>query len=119
MYELKHQPLVPLRDFMRRIGLHLAAALGLILVTVIAGVAGHLWLEPVAWHDAVLNISLIVSGIGPFILPTTVAGKLFFSFYGIVIGLVFAATLGLILAPVAHRLLHAFHLDHSNNNEES
>ncbi len=115
MYEFKHQPLLPLRHFMKRMGLHIVAALGLVLLTVLAGVAGHLWLEPVVWHDAVLNISLIVSGIGPFILPTTVAGKLFFSFYGIIIGLVFAATLGLILAPVAHRLIHTFHLDNTND----
>ena len=48
-----------------------------------------------------LNTALIIGGIGPFIMPATVAGKIFFALYGMLIGLLFVATLGLILAPVA------------------
>lgn len=115
MYESKTQPLLTTHHFIKRIGWHVAYALALVTLTIVVGVAGHLWLEPVAWHDAMLNAALIVGGIGPFILPATTAGKLFFALYSIIVGLVFAATLGLILAPLAHRIIHKFHLDDDSN----
>lgn len=90
---------------------HVGLAVAVIGITLLIGVLGHLWLEPVHWHDAILNISLILAGIGPFIMPASAAGKIFFAVYGILVGLVFIATLGVALAPLAHRLLHKFHLD--------
>ncbi|MNG37018.1 hypothetical protein D3C84_1242390 [compost metagenome] len=45
------------------------------------------------------------------ILPESIGGKLFFAAYGLYVGLVFVASIGLILAPIAHRLLHRFHFD--------
>ena len=86
-------------------------ALLIVMLTIAFGVLGHLLLEPVRWHDALLNTSLIVAGIGPYILPASVAGKLFFAAYGMLVGLVFVGTLGVVLAPLAHRLVHRFHLD--------
>lgn len=111
MYETKNQPLLPARHFTRRMLMHLLYALLLMLATVLIGVLAHLWLEPITWHDAVLNTALIVGGIGPYIVPESIAGKVFLAAYGMFIGLVFVATLGLILAPLAHRIIHKFHLD--------
>ena len=42
--------------------------------------------------------------------------KLFASAYALFSGLVFISVTGLMLAPVAHRALHGFHLD--NNDHE-
>ncbi len=111
MYESRSDPLLPLRDFVRRVLSHILYAVVLIAATVCVGVLGNMWFEDIRWHDAMLNAALIVAGIGPFILPTTVGGKIFFSLFGIFVGLVFMATLGVVLAPVAHRMLHLFHLD--------
>jgi hypothetical protein len=111
MYESKDQPLLPARHFTRRLLLHVLYAFLVMLATLMVGVLAHLWLEPVMWHDAVLNTALIVGGIGPYIVPESVGGKLFFAVYGMLIGLVFVGTLGLILAPLAHRLIHKFHLE--------
>jgi hypothetical protein len=111
MYESKDQPLLSSRHFARRMVLHMLWAIAVVVLAVASGGVAHMWLEPVSWHDALLNTALIVGGIGPYILPSTVAGKVFFALYGIFIGLVFIATLGLILAPIAHRLIHKFHLD--------
>lgn len=111
MYESKNTPLLPGRHFTLRLLRHVGLAAIIVGITLSVGVLGHLWLEPIHWHDAILNISLILAGIGPFIMPATVAGKLFFALYSILVGLVFVATLGLVLAPLAHRLIHKFHLD--------
>lgn len=111
MYESKSAPLLPARHFMLRMARHLGLAVAIVCITLSVGVLGHLWLEPIHWHDAVLNISLILAGIGPFIMPVSGAGKMFFALYSILVGLVFVATLAMVLAPLAHRLIHKFHLD--------
>ena len=41
----------------------------------------------------------------------TDAGKLFAGFFALYAGIVFIATAALLLGPVAHRVLHRFHLD--------
>ncbi|NYT86792.1 two pore domain potassium channel family protein [Pollutimonas harenae] len=116
MYESKDKPLLNSRDFTYRILSHVGLALLVVGFTLSIGVLGHLLLEPVEWHDAVLNTALILSGIGPYIVPASVMGKLFFSLYSILVGLVFVATLGLVLAPLAHRIIHKFHLDESDED---
>lgn len=116
MYESKNESLLPIRSFIARQLKHLLYALGIIIVIMLIGVIGNIWFESINLHDAILNISLMVAGIGPFILPTTVGGKLFFSLYGIFVGLVFMATMGVVLAPLAHRLIHKFHLDQEDED---
>ncbi|WP_397473082.1 two pore domain potassium channel family protein [Pusillimonas sp.] len=111
MYESKNQPLLPGHHFAHRLFIHVLYALLVLAITVVIGVAAHIWLEPIHWHDAVLNTALIVGGIGPYIVPATPIGKLFFAGYSMFVGLVFVATLGIILAPLAHRIIHKFHLD--------
>lgn len=44
-------------------------------------------------------------------MPVSSGGKLFFASFGLYSNLVFIASIGLILAPIAHRLLHRFHCD--------
>jgi len=39
----------------------------------------------------------------------TTGGKLFASFYALYSGLVLIGLMGILLAPVFHRLLHSFH----------
>lgn len=111
MYESKKQPLLPAAQFYRRLAVHVLWALILIAATLLIGVTAHLAYESISWHDALLNTAMIVSGLGPFILPSSIAGKVFFTLYSILVSLMFVATLGLILAPLAHRIVHKLHLD--------
>ncbi|HLR78858.1 MAG TPA: two pore domain potassium channel family protein [Burkholderiaceae bacterium] len=111
MYESKSDAVLPTRDFLLRMARHLGIALAIVLVAILVGMAGHAAFEPVNWHDAVLNVSLMLAGIGPAILPQTIAGKVFFAFYNILVSLVFVALIGVVMAPVVHRVIHKFHLD--------
>src|SRR5690625_4662355 len=52
-----------------------------------------------------------MGGLGIVEVPESANGKLFYAFYGIFVGLSFAASVGIVLAPVAHRVLHLLHLD--------
>lgn len=111
MYESKTQSLLPLRLFAHRLLMHGLYAALVMAVTIVVGVVAHVWFEPVSWHDALLNTALIVGGIGPYIVPQSIGGKLFLAAYGMFVGLVFVATMGIILAPLAHRIMHKLHLD--------
>lgn len=118
MYESKNSPLITIEQFIIRQLKHVLYALIIIIVITAIGVIGNMWFENISLHDAILNISLIVAGIGPFILPDSVGGKMFFSLYGVFVGLVLMATLGVVLAPLAHRLLHKFHLDQQEEQDD-
>jgi hypothetical protein len=52
---------------------------------------------------------MLLGGMGPVNPPLTTAGKLFAGCYALYAGLAFIVTGGVILTPVAHRLLHHLH----------
>jgi hypothetical protein len=111
MFERKHQPLVPVSVFIRRMAAHGAVVLLLISGALLLGVVGYHALAGLGWVDALLNASMILGGMGPVdVLPNAFA-KLFASFYALFSGLVFIAVMGLVFAPIIHRVLHAFHME--------
>ena len=112
MYEARDDALISRRRFALRLVVHLLLALVFVVFSLLAGILGYLWIEGDAqWHDVMLNMTMIASGLGPIMLPETVRGKVFLAFYGAYISVVFVAVLGLVMAPILHRVLHVFHLD--------
>ncbi len=77
----------------------------------LVGMAGYHWIAGLSWIDSLLNAAMILGGMGPVDEMTTVAAKIFASFYALFSGLVFVGAAGVLLSPLFHRLLHAFHLD--------
>src|SRR5690625_7241811 len=69
-------------------------------------------------HDAILNAAFVMGGLGIVQMPETNYGKLFYAFYGIFVGLSFAASVGIVLAPVAHRIMHILHLESLVQDEQ-
>ena len=111
MYETRRQPLVTRTAFLRRLAGHLAAALALVAGSLALGMAGYMRLEGLSTLDAFLETAMLLGGMGPLHPPVTDAGKLFAGCFALYAGLVFIATAALLLGPVAHRVLHRFHLD--------
>lgn len=112
MYESRSEGLISRRRFALRLLAHLLLAMAFIAFSLLIGVLGYLWMEGDAhWHDVTLNMAMIASGIGPIMLPETIHGKVFLALYGAYISVVFVAVLGLVIAPILHRILHVFHLD--------
>jgi len=109
MYERKgHRPLTrPL--FLRRVLLHALGACGLVLVSLLIGMAGYVRFERLSWLDAFLDSAMLLGGMGPVHTPQTPGGKLFAGLYALYAGLVFLVAASLVLAPVVHRVLHTFH----------
>lgn len=112
MYESKEAPLATPRRFIRRMCSHVVAAALLILTFFLMGFLGQIVLaDDISIHDAFLNTALLLGGIGTHSMPQGTPGKLFIAIYGFVTGLLFVASIGIIMAPLFHRFLHRFHLD--------
>jgi hypothetical protein len=103
--------LAPLHVFVRRQLWHAAAGFALVIFALAIGVAGYHWIAGEDWTDSLLNASMILSGEGPVDRLPTRAAKLFASGYALFGGLVFMVTMGLILTPLVHRLLHRLHIE--------
>lgn len=109
--ERRTDKLLPMRLFLLRL-LRWSAVAGMIVLGSLAvGVCGYHFLEGEQWIDALLNASMILGGMGPVDQLRTTAGKLFASAYALYSGLAIISVAGLMLAPVAHRMLHHFHVD--------
>jgi hypothetical protein len=110
-YESKNQPLASRRQFAHRIALSTAIAFLIIGLSLLAGVLGYAHFEGMSWLDAFLNASMILSGMGPADTLKTSAGKFFAGCYALYSGLILILATGFVLAPIAHRVLHRFHVD--------
>jgi hypothetical protein len=113
-FEHRAQPIIPLRQFIIRMAHSGIIALALIAVSLFIGIVGYHLLEGLSWIDAFLNASMLLGGMGPVNTPVTFGGKLFAGLYALYCGLAVIVAAGVILAPVAHRVLHRFHIESSN-----
>ena len=92
--------------------------LGLLLITLslLVGMWGYHDFEKMSWIDAFVNAAMILSGMGPVSPLATDGGKLFAGFYALYSGLAFILIIGLVLAPMVHRLFHKYHLEYEKEN---
>lgn len=110
MYETKHKPPLSRRQFVGRMLRHSAFALGLIAVSLLMGMAGYAHFEGMGWIDAFVNSAMLLSGMGPMKTEgLSDAGKLFAGLFALYSGMLLIAVIGILLAPVIHRLMHLFH----------
>lgn len=105
------EPLLPRRDFLRRQLRYTGVAVGLLVVSLGIGVLGYHGFEGLPWLDALLNASMILGGMGPVDPLRTSGGKVFASLYALFSGVVFLVSVGVLLTPLVHRILHRFHLE--------
>ncbi len=109
-FERKDQPLLPPRRFIGRVLLSLAMVFGIVGVALGIGILGYHAIAHLSWIDALLNASMILTGMGPVAPMTTTASKLFASAYALFSGVVFLSAVGIFAAPIFHRVMHHFHL---------
>lgn len=110
MYEARHQPLLSVSRFSRRMAQHIGICLVLLLVSLAMGMVGYVVTEHMSWIDAFLNVAMLLGGMGPVNPPVTFGGKLFAGMFALYAGLVFIVCAALVLSPVIHRVMHRFHL---------
>jgi hypothetical protein len=118
MLEPRHAPLAPRSVFFRRVAAAVAIAAAAVLVSLAVGMWGYEHFEHLAWRDAFLNAAMLLGGMGPVETPVTNGGKLFAGFFALYAGLLLLVSVGLMLTPVVHRLMHRFHLEEQDEAGE-
>ena len=110
-YEHKSQPLASSNIYYKRVLSNLFKTICILGASLMIGILGYKFLGPMSWIDALHNASMILSGMGPVVTIQTNAGKLFSSFYAIFSGVVFISSIGVLIAPTAHRFFHSMNLE--------
>ena len=109
MFEHHSKPLIPFDTFLRRLSANFVIALCIAGLSLIAGMTGYRYFEGLPWIDCFLNASMILGGMGEIDIIKTDGGKIFAGMFALYSGLWVVASIGLILTPVLHRMMHAFH----------
>lgn len=110
-FERRHDQLAPVSVYVQRIVGSLVIGFGLMAVALSIGIAGYHFIAGFNWIDSLLEASMILGGMGPVRELPNESAKVFASIYALFSGVVFIALMGIILSPIAHRVLHKFHVD--------
>ncbi len=119
MFERRREKLLPWARFVSRMAWSFLLAFGIVAVALILGILGYHFIAQLAWIDAVLNASMILTGMGPVDPMRDTPSKIFASAYALFSGVVFLSAVGIVLSPIFHRILHKFHLDEEDEPSDS
>ncbi|SJM94496.1 conserved membrane hypothetical protein [Crenothrix polyspora] len=111
MFERKHEKLAHISVFVWRMVASVAMAASLVAAALSMGILGYHRLAGLDWVDSFLEAAMILGGMGPVSPLVTTDAKLFAGCYALFSGLIFVAAMGIVFAPVTHRILHKFHID--------
>ena len=111
MFEHKGEEILPRAEFLLRLLRSVCFTLLIVAVSLAIGSAGYHHYEQMPWIDALLNATMILTGMGPETPLKKDGGKLFATFYALYSRIAFLSVMAILLAPVIHRAMHRFHLD--------
>jgi len=110
------QKLISKKQFKKKLLKSFILASGLLFISLLIGVLGYMHFYNLNWVDALLDASMILTGMGPVSVAKSDGAKIFASFYALYSGIAFLTSVAVISAPVLHRFLHKFHLDIEDND---
>ena len=113
-FERRHEKLAPISVYVQRIAGSLALAVALMAIALSIGIVGYHFIAGFNFVDSLLEASMILGGMGPVRELSNDTAKTFASIYALFSGVIFIALMGIILAPVAHRVMHKFHIDEND-----
>ncbi|MFM6925048.1 MAG: hypothetical protein ACKOU7_06065 [Ferruginibacter sp.] len=121
MTEHKKQKLAPVKVYYRRLWKNALFGITIMLLCLMLGVLGYKFTIPeLDWYDSLLNASMILGGMGPMIDPgikLSNTAKVFASMYALFSGVAFISTIGILIAPMAHRFFHRLHIEDDSFTE--
>ncbi|MCX8485454.1 MAG: hypothetical protein RIS91_2103 [Bacteroidota bacterium] len=110
-FEKRKQDLASLHEFTRRMILFVLFGLCFIGISLWVGAIGYRYYAHLGWVDAFYNASMILTGMGPVAILTSDDAKIFATVYSIYSGVAFLTSVGVMFAPLVHRLFHRLHID--------
>ncbi len=111
MVRKRRPALLPPAAFAARLAANAALAAAMVAVSLAIGVVGYHVTADLPWVDALLNASMILTGMGPVDPLSSTTAKLFASAYAIFSGVAFLSIVAVLMAPIVRRFLHRFHLE--------
>jgi len=93
-------------------------AAGIIGACLGIGMIGYHLAVGLPWLDALLNASMILSGMGPVDPIVTAGGKLFASAYALFSGVAFITCIGVLLAPALHHFLRRVRFELEEDDDD-
>ena len=119
VFEHRTEPIAPPARYVVRVLRRTGMAGTIVFLSLGIGTIGYHATEGMPWVDALLNASMILTGMGPVNPLQTTGGKVFATAYALFSGIVFLTTTALVFGPVIHRLLHRFHLQAMDEEREN
>ena len=104
--------------FMRKFLSYLGLSALFISLGLLVGIVGYHWAAGLSWLDALVEASMILSGMGPINPLSTTNAKVFASLYALFSGLIFVLAMGIVLSPLMYSLLNQFQANRQQANEE-
>ena len=115
----------PYSHFIRNWLRSFAIAFGAIGSGLFIGMTGYHLLGKMKWEDAFYYASMILSGEGPPPDPVAITGvalshlHLFAGIYALFSGVTFITMIGVLFSPALHWFLHRFHLEISEEDDDT
>ena len=111
-FERRREPLAPREVFRGRLIRSSLVAFAIIGASLVMGMVGYRVFGGLdSWVDCLYNASMILGGMGPVAELHTDAGKVFASLYALYSAVTLLTTVGVLMAPAVHRMLHRFHIE--------
>lgn len=110
--EHKHEKVIPLPHFIRRLTRFGFVSLFLIIISLGVGVVGYHTFGSISYLDSFHMACMILTGMGPVVEMQTESAKLFSSFYALFGSFAFFAITAVFFTPVIHRIFHIVQAEH-------
>ncbi|HEX4333382.1 MAG TPA: hypothetical protein VH040_14665 [Usitatibacter sp.] len=118
IYERRSQKLASRAVYRKRLIQSGVAGFVMVVISLAVGMAGYAWFEGLGWIDSFVNAAMILSGMGPLHNPDSTGGKLFAGIYALYSGFAVLVIAALTFAPAIHRMLHRFHLQADDGQDQ-
>lgn len=112
-WEHRTEPLATRRIFTRRMLGQLVLVMKLVAGALVIGIIGYMLVARLGFVDALLEASMLLSGAGPLYTERSSSNalKIFSSLYSLFGTLVVVSSVGILAAPIIHRVLHRMHME--------
>ena len=116
-WERHTDPLAPSHVFAGRLLRQILLVAGIVAMTLALGTAGYMVIpkdeEKLSLVDSFLEASMLLSGAGPLYTERDSSNllKMYSSLYALFATLLVVSSVGILAAPILHRVLHQLHLE--------